>query len=107
MTPQQIARDIRGRLEVACGEIAYEAVQCPFDEKTEKKIAKAKKDGVRDVAGWLADEYFNDPDFLSDMIGDWVYDAVKGDKALENQVYDELSKNAHSGMKKAIESLRR
>jgi len=107
MDPKQIARDIRNRLEVACGEIAYEAVQCPFDEKTENKIAKAKKDGVRDIAGWLADEYFNDPDFLSDMIGDWAYDATKGDEALVNQVYDALSKNAHEAMRKAIEGLRR
>jgi hypothetical protein len=37
-------------------------------------VAKAKSDGVKDIKGWLADEYYNEEDTLSDLLGDHIYD---------------------------------
>lgn len=46
------------------------------DEKWKKKVAKARKEGVQDVPGWLADEYYNDVDTLMDLSGDRICDAA-------------------------------
>ena len=47
-----------------------------MDSKWQKRIKKAKKDGVTDIKGWLADEYYNDVDTLQDLCGDRIFDAA-------------------------------
>ena len=44
------------------------------DSKRLKQIEQAKKDGVVDIPGWLADEIYNDEDTLSDLMGDHIFD---------------------------------
>ena len=106
----KVANDIRGFVETAVGEIASDMLSPDsgfLDEAWEKRVKKAKKNGVRDILGWLADELYNDPDTLSDLMGDRIYEATNGNADDYNRVLDVLEKNAFPGMKKACKSLRR
>ena len=37
-------------------------------------VDKARRDSVQDIRGWSADEYYNDEDTLSDLLGDHIFD---------------------------------
>lgn len=107
---RKIAEKVRAYVETAVGEIASDMLSPNsgfLDADWEKRIKKAKKGGVRDISGWLGDTLYNDPDTLSDLMGDRICDHTNGDKDDYNRVLDELSRNAFPGMKKACESLRR
>jgi hypothetical protein len=107
---EKIAREVRSHLETAVGEVASDMLSPGsgfLDDKWKKRINKAKKNGCRDIMGWLADELFNDPDTISDFMGDRIYEATNGNDADYNKVLDVLSTNAFPGMKKACDSLRR
>ncbi len=109
-TAQQIASDVRSYVETAVGEMASDMTGPSsgfLDEAWSKKIKAAKRNGVRDIQGWLADELYSDADTLSDLIGDRLCDATNGDKALYNAVLDVLSERAHTGMVKACAELRK
>ena len=59
--------DIANYVATAVGEIAYD----PFAlADYEDKVAEAKKRGVCDIRGWLADELYNDSDLVNDLVGD-------------------------------------
>ena len=106
----KIANEIRSYVETAVGEIASDMLSDGggfLDEAWEKRIKAAKRKKVRDLSGWLADELFNDPDTLSDLMGDRICDFVRGNDDDYNRVLDALSANSFPAMKKACESLRR
>lgn len=99
-TAKYIASEVLNRLGDACGEIAYDYEANPeyADDKIKKMIRKAKKDGVRDVPGWLADELFNDSDTV-DMLGDFVYDEAEQNNVPRVDIYRELEVIGHTAVK--------
>ena len=72
---------IINEVETAASELAYEMYDEYFkngfvyDTKASKRFSEMKKDGIKDIPGSYADELYNDPNFLEDMIGDKIYDA--------------------------------
>jgi hypothetical protein len=113
MTPQQhetIARNVRSHVETAVGEIAHDMLSPGsgfLDDKWKKRVAKARKEGCQDICGWLADELYNDPDTLTDLMGDKIYEAVNGNREDYLGVLLVLERNAFPGMKKAVKNLRK
>ena len=88
-----IASELRGWLGDACSDIAYGAIRGGFmDKETADKVAKAKANGVTDIPGWYADEIYNDPDTIGDILGDRIHDAAKGDDkmmvAIAKRIHD-------------------
>ena len=76
-TIEEKASDIVNWLQDAVGDCAHSSDPDDYmDPKWVRKIKKAKKDGVRDIKGWLADEYYNDVDTLKDLAGDRIHDAA-------------------------------
>lgn len=109
-TPEQIARELLYFAQEAVGDMASDMLSDSsgfLDDKWSKKIQKAKKKGVRDILGWLADELYNDPDTLEDLLGNKLFEACGVDGELRNQVLDVLNDKSFSGLKTAIKSLRR
>jgi hypothetical protein len=109
-TPATIAREVMGFVQSAVGDIASDMLSPHsgfLDDQWKRRIAEAKRNGVSDVPGWLADELYNDPDTLSDLLGDRIHDAVRGNEAEYRRVLDELEKRAHPGLRKAVADLRR
>lgn len=101
-------RDVRGHIETACGEMAHELATPAGMRGTEwaDRIRAAKKRGVRDIPGWLADELYNDAAGLSDMMGDRIYDVTGGDRANMAAVFTELERIGHPAMVAAVKILR-
>ena len=95
---EQIVNEIRSYIESACSDIAYENASAFAENKDafwisqeiRDKLVKAKVEGVTDLAGWLADEYYNDVGFLTDFIGDRVYDACSGNAEKRNEILSKL-----------------
>lgn len=107
---RKIAEKIRSHVETAVGEIASDMLSPDsgfLDEDWEKRIKKAKRGGVRDIQGWLGDTLYNDPDTLSDLMGDRICDFTNGNEDDYNRVLDALSDGAFPAMKKACKSLRK
>ena len=104
---QQIVRQLSGYLQDACGEIAYDAARPGSGYDYTTKIRKAKKAGVRDIAGWLADELYNDADNIEDLLGDRLCEETINNKELRNAVLDCLAQHAHPALLRAIDNLRR
>ena len=109
---QQKAYDIGQWLQDAVGDIAYD--HFPMDPKWQRKVAAAKKAGVTDLKGWLADEYYNDPDTLQDLVGDQIYDAAseikRQDPACEHDylfmaIATEMRKDCHRALGIALRKL--
>jgi len=89
------SREIVAYAETAAHECARESVRewkatglC-IDKVMLEKINALKGKGVSDMTGALADDIFNDKGFLSDMIGDQVFDAGK-DKIERLSIVSEL-----------------
>lgn len=72
------ADEVESHLEDACGDLGFEHSQSGdmhFGNRGwDEKVKQAKKDGVQDISGWLADEMYNDVDSLCDMSGDRIHD---------------------------------
>ena len=103
---QKIEQALINHLQDACGEIANECTRDDasgfMDEAMEAKIKKAKRRGIEDVAGWLADEMYNDADALSDLGGDKLYDLCNGDRNLYKLVAKSIANGTHhAALKKA------
>ena len=65
--------DIVNHVQTAVGEMGY----CEFmQEEYASKIKKAKRSGVRDIGGWLADELYNDAETVNDIVGDQLYNLI-------------------------------
>jgi hypothetical protein len=111
-TPGSAASEIIMRLQSAVSDLArdqYEEFERDMysfmlDDKAARLMYTAKKDGVRDIIGWLADEYYDDPEQLIDFIGDWTHDYTYDDDE-RNLIYDELKKRGHDSIKKAVDHL--
>lgn len=109
-TPQQIANEVHSYLAEAVGDMAADMVNPSsgfFDEIWDRRIKAARRKGVRDIQGWLADELYNDPDTIADLAGDKIYEATNGDKVCYEQVLKALEERAYPGMKKAVAQLRK
>jgi hypothetical protein len=65
--------DIVSYVEIAVGEMGYDEY---MQEEYASKIKQAKKDGVRDIGGWLADELYNDAGMVNDLVGDKLHDLI-------------------------------
>ena len=77
VNPQKIedgARDILSWIQDAVGDMANEYHSAWANDKWNTKIKQAKKNGINDIRGWLADEYYNDVDTLQDLCGDRIHD---------------------------------
>ena len=87
---RQIADQIHAFLGDACSDMAHTVDLEFFDGKTAEAIKQAKKDGVRDLKGWLADYLYDDRDTLADFAGDKICDFCGDDKELRRAVELEL-----------------
>lgn len=76
---------IVNHVETAVSEVAYE--DFAFEEFADK-IREARKRGVRDVRGWLADELYNDSDLVCDLVGDALYEFVSNQGDDPNKAED-------------------
>lgn len=105
--PKSIASDIKGHLDDACGQLGHDMAEHQFDDKDKRKVARLKKNGVTDIAGRLADDFYNDTGLLADLAGDKLCDQTDGHPAMRDAVLDELAKGAHPAMQRACKQLRR
>jgi len=110
----QKANDIYQWLQDAVGDVA----DCdPWSEEWQKRIKKAKKDGVTDIKGWYADELYSDVDTLQDLCGDRIFDASTelrmADGNPDNPTHDQyfiaiankMKERAHKALVTALDKL--
>jgi hypothetical protein len=109
------ADEISQWLQDAVGDLAYDTF--PMDAKWQKAMKAAKKEGVTDIKGWLADEYYNDIDTLQDLTGDRIFNAATelsmmsdDPKSLSHDAYfiaiaDKMKESAHPALVKALDKL--
>ena len=65
--------DIVNYVQNAVGEMGYDEF---MQEEYASKIKKAKRSGVRDIGGWLADELYNDAETVNDIVGDQLCNLI-------------------------------
>ena len=88
---QEEIRGLRSYAEAACGDMAYDAAKSGWGH--EEIISRLKKRGITDIVGALADEFYNDIDTMSDLLGDQLSDLMhkwgwrynKGQNAVWNE----------------------
>jgi hypothetical protein len=83
---EEAAHETCGWLQDAVGDFAY-GYEDFLDERTKAKVKQAKKEGVTDIKGWLADEYYNEEDTLSDLLGDHIYDHATTIAGIKDPAY--------------------
>lgn len=102
----QAAREIGAWLEDAVGDCAFEASESDivfsYGDKYAKKIKDARRNGVVDLTGWLADELYNDPNVVSDIVGDRLFDSARTDED-RCAVARVLRNGAHSALRIACD----
>jgi len=96
------ANEIISWLQDAVGDVAY-SMDEEGDDKWNKRIKKAKRNGVTDIKGWLADELYNDVGTLCDMTGDRIHDAGKGDKKAMITIAEKIKEGGHRALRIAID----
>ena len=65
--------DIVNHVQTAVGEMGY----CEYtQEEYASKIKKAKRSGVTDVGGWLADELYNNSSLVNDLVADQLFELI-------------------------------
>ena len=104
---ERIAHELHGHLQSACQDMAGDIADHPefYGDEYAKRIRKAKRAGVTDIAGWLADEFYNDADEVEGLLGDRMCDEVGyGPSPLRSAVMDVLGKWLPA---KAAKALRR
>ena len=81
------AREIYRFVEEAAGDVAHETVQewetngSTWDEEVNRILSEMKENPkIRDLSGAYADHIYNDKYFLSDMLGDKIYEAGSDEK---------------------------
>lgn len=104
---QSIASEIDSWVQDAVGDCAghdEESLKAnlSMDSKWLKKVAKAKKDGVVDICGWLADELYNHVDTLCDLTGDRIHENGKGDYETMIHIANEIAVKGHPAMQEAM-----
>ena len=65
--------DIVNYVQIAVGEMGYDEF---MQEEYASKIKKAKRNGVRDIGGWLSDELYNDAGTINDLVSDKLHDLI-------------------------------
>ncbi len=70
-----------------------------------QKTEKARKNGVRDLQGWLADEMYNDVGLLQDIVGDKVYDYARGSAEKAITILKVLESGGHTALKTACSNM--
>jgi hypothetical protein len=107
------AQDILSWIQDAVGDMANE-YHSFVDDKWSGKIRKAEREGVIDIKGWLADEYYNDVDTLQDLCGDRIHDKCneilgKYEKPQNDMVFIilcmEMRQVAHPALIRALDKL--
>lgn len=106
---ERIATEVRSWIEDAAGDTAGTSfsnlmLNLAHDEAARAKVLAAKEDGVVDVCGWYADELFNDPDWLSDITGDRIFDECHGNYDDMIAVSRQMRDGAHEALRKAMDS---
>ena len=90
-----------------------------LDEEWRAKVHNAIDNGVQDVRGWLADEYYNDVGTLEDLVGDRIYDEAIGicstslatpegrkeHDRLFIMICEAMKERAHTALKQALDNL--
>ena len=71
---RNVARSAVSYVEEAVGEMGYDRFT---QEEYSEEIKQAKKRGVRDIGGWLADELYNDAGLVEDLAGDRMYGLMR------------------------------
>ena len=105
--PKDEAREIINWLQEAVGDLAYDTISYIDDyPEFKKKIAIAKKQRVKDITGWLADEFYNDPDELIGLLGDKVYEYSLKRPNDTKELLNKLMNYAHDALEIAITKLR-
>ena len=90
------ARGIYQFVQDAAGDVAHETVQeweangSTYDDETTKLLDDMKANGIRDISGAYADHIYNDKRFLSDMLGDKIYEAGNNEEQ-RKAVIDDLA----------------
>jgi len=100
----EAAREIKSWLENAVGDMAFDMsaddVYMCYGAKYRTKIKAARRRGTVDLTDFLADEFYNDPDIISDMIGDRIYESAKNDED-RCKIARSISEFAHPALVKA------
>ena len=111
---EKAADQLKGFLGDACGDAAYDMVNeweqtgNAYSAKDTKVLNKAKKDGVRDLHGWFADELYNRKGLLQDLLGDNVYMYWTGPLTDEDKIkiYEAMLTSAgHTALQEALRDL--
>lgn len=112
------ASEISQWIQEAVGDMAYDMdeqdISSCYGKEWRKKILKAKKNGVTDIKGWLADEFYNDPKVLQDLCGDRIFDAAtqlagtarNPDNSLHFiAIAKKMQENSHTALTSALDKL--
>ena len=108
---RESAEEIHNWIQDAVGDMANDYSYLCMDSKWSVKIEHAKKDGVIDLKGWLADAYYNDVPTLEDLCGDRIHDAATTILGKYKQPYHdmifcliclEMSQRAHPALIRAL-----
>jgi len=111
---KEAASDVRSWIEDAVGDMANYTDHHMMDKKWRVKLAQAKRDGVTDLRGWLADEYYNDKDTLADLCGDKIHDETtiicgRKDRDQFDRIYiaicEEMKTMSHPQLVRALDEL--
>jgi len=107
------AQQIISLVEDACSEIGYINWEefklsgtCLGDKKLDDKIKEMKASGVQDIGGALADDFYNDPDFCEDMLGDRIHDEAEGEPKIIVALAESIKElSSNQAMKKACDNI--
>ena len=108
-----ITTDIRNHLETAAHESAHELyfefikVGSIYDKKAENRFIEMGRKGIRDIPGAYADEIFENPSFIEDMVGDKIYELAPT-KEQRLKILDQLDemKKINNGWDIALQKLK-
>ena len=119
LEPEKIksaASDICSWVQDAVGDMANDYSYLCMDSQWSAKVERAKKDGITDLKGWLADEYYNDVDTLEDLCGDRIHDAATQTLGRYEQPFHdmifvliclEMEKHSHPALIRALKKMRK
>lgn len=107
------AKEILSHIEDACSEMGREIHdqfkrELLFDIDQIQHINQLLKQGVTDIPGCLADEYYSDPFMIQSLMGDQTYNFTGGDQIKKILLLDEIIKlTSNPAIKTAGKSLKR